>query len=79
MRVITILCGVLMLAALLIPTAQANHREEYVWDNVWETIQNPTQPQLGFLKNDCWRTAEDDCGTGCAPDWLEWIFGPIHC
>lgn len=67
---------ILLLCVALVLAASAPAAAQSVMDDVQDTLNDPTNPQYGSLKESCYRTGE--CG-GCGPWWLEWIVGAIYC
>lgn len=51
---------------------------EFVKDDVAQTLDDPTHPQCGSLTDPCWQEPEWGC-VGCGPDLLEWVIGRIEC
>jgi hypothetical protein len=60
--------------SLLAPAAAADHS---VLHDAQETLDHPTEPSAGSIKDPCFDD-QSSCG-GCGPDLIEWIIGPIFC
>ena len=70
---VKLLVGGLILGTIVAGAAAADHS---VLHDVVATIEDPTNPSTGSIKNPCWK--DGGCG-GCGPDLVEWVVGPIYC